>query len=132
MPQLRRRELVAISGMLIVALSAMYGATSLRVMRAKAQTAATSKTQDVKPGQARGRITLYGEDHDSTYFALHEMPKGVDTFHLESETADRLGRLVLAAAKNDWEVRVGYAPNYTEEGKAGPVFDVRVEGFRGR
>jgi hypothetical protein len=93
-----------------------------------AATTAATPQQDPAPrppevGEARGKVALFGE-RSNTYFALSEMPAGIETFSVDPRIGDRAGRLLLDAARESWTVEVTYAR--FANGSAGPVYDVRV------
>jgi hypothetical protein len=78
---------------------------------------------------ARGRVVLSGEGGAAPYFALSEMPEGVERFGIDPRRAESLGRLVLTAAEKGWEVHATYIGN---PNGGGQVFDVCVKDFGGR
>jgi hypothetical protein len=78
---------------------------------------------------ASGRVVLFGEGASSPYFALSEMPEGVERFEIDLGRAEPLGRLVLAAAEKGWEVHVKYIRFPDGFGRA---YDVSVKDFRDR
>lgn len=117
---LNRRELVTIGGVL--------GGVALAGAKSEGKSPHDQPAQEPKATEARGKVALYGEGTWS-YFALSKMPEGIKEFQLDSRDRDRLGRLLLLAAEKGWEVQVWYTG--IGDDKNGPVYDVRVESFRG-
>lgn len=78
------------------------------------------------PGQIRGRVVLYSEG-EGAYFALSNMPEGVEILWLDSRYAERLGRVLLLAADKGWEVEATYPRSPASP--AGPVYRVTIHGL---
>lgn len=120
---MNRRELVTAGAMLG---GAALMTTKTEGQAPEAQPAQIPQPEKAPPEKARGKVAVYGEGN-ATYFALTEMPKGIKHFYIDERAADRIGRLVLAAAEKGWELQVRYIQSVTEFSR---VYDVWVENFR--
>jgi hypothetical protein len=112
---MNRRELVTTA--------AAFGGAALLATKTEGQ---APEGQPAKPEKARGKIMAYGEGGTS-YFELSEMPKGIKIFYIDQRYADRIGRLLLAAAANGWEIEAAYTPSVNGPGL---VYDVRAKMIR--